>query len=350
MRLRNGLILLCASLLWGAICQAQTRIELKPVKVVKVPNLSSNSISLPIKCDSKSNIYAQIDMPGDENGRTPVRKLSPDGKVTTFALPAIDGKKERILDFSPTGDGGLGLLTIYGDQNETRYYVEKYGKDGQFKSRFRLPDEFEPMRIALSSDGTALVSGMRLGATVGGEERARPFLGLFDTVGELERDVTLSEDTSSAGSAPFTANGVPGGVVPGSRKALEFSSVQFSSDGSFVLSRLQALGPIYIISADGFALKTIHPTVPSDSHLDSVVVNGSTIAAEFIRMKAGSAQHEISDVFISLINSQTGEQQALYHHSSWKIGASFACFKNDTFTFLAGDENNRLQIVRAAAR
>ncbi|HET7100518.1 MAG TPA: hypothetical protein VFJ52_05155 [Terriglobia bacterium] len=323
--------------------------ELKPVKVVKVPNLSSNSITLPIKCDSDTNIYAQIDEPGDENGRTPVRKLSPDGKVTTFALPAIEGKKGQILSFSPTGDGGLGLLTVYGDQTGTRYYVEKYGKDGQFKSRFRLPDEFEPMRIALSPDRTALISGMRFGAPVEGEARARPFLGLFDAAGELERDVTFGEDTAPADGGPSTANAAPGGVPAGTRKSLEFSSVQFSSDGSFVLARLQSLGPIYTISPDGFALKTIHPSVPSGSHLDSVVVNGSTIAAEFVRMKPGSAQNEISDVFISLINSQTGEQQALYHHSSWKIGPSFACYKDDTFTFLAADENGQLQIVRAAA-
>jgi len=105
MHVRNGLLLLCATLLLGAVCQAQTMLELKPVKVVKVPNLSSNSISLPIKCDSKSNIYAQIDEPGDENGRTPVRKLSPDGKVTVFALPAIDGKKGQILAFAPSGGG-----------------------------------------------------------------------------------------------------------------------------------------------------------------------------------------------------------------------------------------------------
>jgi hypothetical protein len=139
-------------------------------------------------------------------------------------------------------------------------------------------------------------------------------------------------------------------VTEGTRKSLEFSSVQFSSDGSFVLARLQALGPIYIISPDGFALKTIHPSVPSGSHLDSVVVNGSTIAAEFMRMKAASTQHDISDVFISLIDSQTGEEQALYHHASWKIGASFACYEKNTFWFLAGDENDRLQIVRAATK
>ena len=147
MHVRSALSLLCSTLLVGAICQAQTMLELKPVKVVKVQNLSSNSISLPIKCDSKSNIYAQIDEPGDENGRTPVRKLSPDGKVTNFALPAIDNKKGQILAFAPSGDGGLALLTVYGDQNGTRYYVEKYGEDGSFKSRFRLPDEFEPISV-----------------------------------------------------------------------------------------------------------------------------------------------------------------------------------------------------------
>jgi hypothetical protein len=350
MHVRSALSLLCSTLLVGAVCQGQTMLELKPVKVVKIPNLSSNSISMPIKCDSKSNIYAQIDEPDDENGRTPVRKLSPDGKVTVFALPAMDGKKGQILGFSPSGDGGLALLTVYGDQNGTRYYVEKYGEDGSFKSRFKLPDEFEPMRLALSPDGTALVSGMRLGAPAEGEEKARPFLGLFDRAGELVRDVTLGGDTAPAGGDPSTANAVPGGVKQGTREALELSSVQFSSDGSFVLARLQSLGPIYIISPDGFALKTIHPSVPSGSHLDSVAVNGSTIAAEFVRMKLGSTQHEISDIFISLINSQTGEQQALYHHSSWKIGASLACYKNDTFWFLAADENSQLQIVQAAAQ
>jgi len=259
-------------------------------------------------------------------------------------------RRGRFSPLLPAGGGGLALLTVYGDQNGTRYYVEKYGEDGSFKSRFRLPDEFEPMRLALSPDGTALISGMRLGAPAEGEEKVRPFLGLFDRAGELVRDVTFGGDTASAGGGPSTANAAPGGVKQGTREALELSSVQFSSDGSFVLARLQGLGPIYTVSPDGFALKTIHPSAPTDSHLSSVVVNGSTIAAEFVRMKSGSTQHEISDVFISLINSQTGEQQALYHHSSWKIGASLACYKGDTFTFLAGDQNGQLQIVRAAAQ
>src|SRR5690242_8386051 len=282
MHVRNGLSLSCATLLVGAICQAQTMLELKPVKIVKVPNLSSNSISLPIKCDSESNIYAQIDEPGDENGRTPVRKLSPDGKVTAFALPVIDDKKGQILDFAPSGDGGLGLLTVYGDQNETHYYVEKYGKDGGFKSRFKLPDEFEPMRIALSPDRTALVSGMRVGAPAEGEENARPFLGLFDAAGELVRDVTLGGDVVRASGDRTTAQAVPEAVVEGTRKSFEFSSVQFSWDSNFVLARLQLPGPIYIVSPNGFELKTIHPSAPSDSHLNSVAVNGSTIAAEFV--------------------------------------------------------------------
>jgi hypothetical protein len=339
--------------LMGVICSAQSDLELKPIDFVKIPNLPGNNFSLPIKCDAGSNIYVEVGQPSDAGGRTPVVRITPEGKATVFPLPTLEDKKPLILDFAPAADGGIALLTMDADRYEAHYYVETYREDGQKDWRFALPPNLDPMQIAVSPKGKILVCGLW---STGGPgpldmQDNRPFAGVFDSSGRLEREATLTEDVQFSPKKSPAAGSGSAHVGYNPFEPFSFSSAQFSSNESFVLARLHSGGPIFTISPDGFAMNVIHPTVPPGAQLSSVIVRGNIIAAVFIKMKSDTTQDEISDTYISLLNSQTGEEQVRYHHSLWQLGAALACYDDkDVFSFLTWDQNDRLQIARAGAR
>jgi len=331
----------------GLVCPAQTPLELKPVAVVSVANRTANGILEPIKCDSNSNIYVLAFQESDPPGGTPVTKITPDGKASVFPLPTVKDKRLQILDFAPGANGGVVLLVR---DNEGQSYVESHTEDGGLDWKFSLPAELRAMQVAVSPKGKILVCGLWSSAAGPGGESTKPFAAVFDKTGREEREVSLTEDTQASGGAPSAAGAETGSSAKNVRRAISYSSAQFSSNESFVLARLSAGGAIYIISPDGFEVNTVHPSTPPDTQLSSVKVDGDTIAALFFKRKKGSAQSEISDVFISLLNSQTGEEQGQYHHSSWQLGAALACYKSGLFTFVTTGDNNQLQIVRAAAK
>jgi hypothetical protein len=276
-----------ALLVWGAMASGQSSLELKPVLTVPVPNLSVNGILEPIKCDSDSNIYVEAWRESDSGGRSPVVKLSPDGKrAITFPLPQLDDKKLRVLDFAPSGDGGVVLLTT--DEKAEHYYVESYSATGQFDSRFTLPDGVEAMQIAASSQGKILVGGQRFSPTAEGAERVgKPYAGEFRSDGRLEREVFFAE----GGQGNEGKTGAPSPQSPQAEhdrwQSLWFSSMQFSPRGDFVLARLGSGGSISIISAYGFETNRIHLSPPPESRLSSVSVAGNSIVALFIAKKTG---------------------------------------------------------------
>ena len=326
---------------------AQAPLELKPVASVNVPGRTAYGIIEPIKCDSNSNIYVQAYQRSDALGLTPVTKVTPDGKATTFPLPKLKDERPQILDFAPTAEGGIVLLVM---DSVGHPFVDGYSEDGKFNWRFSLPAELDAMQIAVSPKGKILVSGFWSNAGAPAGEGSRPFAALFDRAGRVEREVTLTEESQA--SEPEAPEPGPGAARSLShiRRTISLSSLQFSSNESFVLARLGSGGPIYTISPDGFEMSTLHPTVPPCSRLHSVKVDGDTVAALFVKKRKESTQNELSDIFVSLINSQTGEQQGLYHHSAAQLGAGLACYKNGVFTFLTTGDNDQLEIVRATAK
>lgn len=341
--------LLSSQLLFFAVIgSAQSLLELKPVETVRVPNQTASGIFEPIKCDSNSNIYAQLLHESDPPGQTPVTKLSPDGKPSVFPLPRLDDKKLGILDFAPGGDGGVMLLTT---DYDAHYYVESYDEHGRFDSRFTLPDEVDPMQIAVSPRGKVLVCGLWLSAAPGGSEKiSRPYAAVFGSAGRLEREVVLTQETQVSESKATSAGPESGRAESDGRRTISFSSAQFSASEGFVLARLGSEGSIYTITPDGLETKRLHLSPPPESRLTNVKVDRNTIAALFVWKEEGSTQNEISDVFVSLIDSQTGDEQQRFHHSSWQLGAALACYKEGVFTFLRTGDNDELQIVRAAAK
>ena len=328
-----------------AHCAAQDIVELKPAAIVKVAGQKADGIVEPVKCDSRSNIYAQASRESDAPGQTPVIKLSPEGKVTVFPRPRREGKALGILGFAPTVDEGVVMLTT--DWEDHRY-VETYDDRGEFKSRFSLPAEVDPAQIAAASDGKVLVSGSYSSPGPEGAGVAKPFVGIFGSDGRLEREVDLTE------TPPRRVRGGSSKLEPDAsrdvreiRPSLSSSTIQSSPDGNFIFSRISNGGPVYIVSPAGFELNKVDlPSLP-DSQLLSVTVDANRVAALYAKKKAGTTQNEISDVFIPLLDSQTGEEMIRFHHSSPQLGAGLACYHEGVFSFLLTGQGDELEIVRA---
>jgi hypothetical protein len=342
---RLVLVFPCAILAaaWGG---AQTAAELKLAGTVLVADRKADSITEPVKCDSQSNIYAQAGRGSERFSRVPIIKVSPDGEATVFPLPRLQGNTLDVLGFDPTAGSGVVMLTVDSDGH---HYIETYDDGAEFESRFALPPELYPMQIAASSDGKVLVSGLySTAAGPGAEKTARPFAGIFGRSGRLEREIEMAGDRLRNEDGTLREAGL--GTGPNGkpdRYNLSGTSVQSSVDGNLIFSRLSSGGPIYVVSPAGFVLNQFDPPSIPGAKLRSVTVTPSGLAALYTEEKAGGAQGEISDVYISLLDAQSGEEQARFHHSSWELGASLACYGKGVFTFLTTDEDGRLELARA---
>jgi hypothetical protein len=319
----------------------QAPVELKLTETVKVPNQTSDGFLEPLKCDSNSNIFFRIMQDPLENSQEyPVVRVSADCKSTlVFGPPKLEDKRLGIVDFDPTPDGGLVLLT---SDYEGANYIEIYDDHAQFHSRWLLPPEFvDAMQLAASPSGKVFVSGLISSAALGGDDATRPFAGIFDQRGKLEREVLLTDDIQASESGDPTEAGKV-------RSAVGFSSARSLDNGNFILARLQSRGTIYVVSPIGFELHRFSPPLPAeDSFLSGVQIGGNTIAAMYLKKKTGSDQNELSDAFVSLLDSGTGDVQGRFHHSSWEIGAAFACYDKGVFTFLTTSPKSEVQIVQA---
>jgi hypothetical protein len=338
-------LVLVSHFLIVALGRAQTTAELKLAGTVRVADQKADGIMQPVKCDSHSNIYAQAGRASERFSRVPVMKVSPDGKATVFPLPQLEGKALELFAFDPTASGGVVMLTLGSDGH---YYVETYNDRAEFDSRFALPAELRPMQIAASVDGNVLVSGLYSNTGPEGEKASRPFAGIFGRSGRLEREIETTEDPLKNEDGTLREKGLartPHGKPDPNN--LSATSVQSSPDGNFIFSRLNSDGPIYVVSPAGFVVNQFDPPSIPGAKLRSVTVTPSGLAALHTKEKAGGAQGEISDVYISLLNAQTGEEQARFHHSSWELGASLACYDKGVFTFLTTDEDGQLELARA---
>lgn len=314
---------------------AQHAVELKEIQTVTIPGVAAGQGFLePIKCDSDSRVYFRTLREPDPRNN-PVTRVSMQGNFAVFPQREPAKHTPGIIDFAPTTDGGVALLTV---DDASNHEFEIFDATGRLKSKSALPANLDPLQIAVSSSGNVLVSGMySSNDRVGGASEVRPFVGIFEVGGRFEQ-LTLADDVR------------PGEVGTNVREALTHSYAESSDDGGFLLARLMSGGPIHLISSTGVDLDGgFRVSLPDGAFLSSVKMDGNTIAAMSLRKKMPNTDNEISDAFVSLWDSQTHEQLGEYHHSSPELGAAFACYKAGVFTFLSSGPHDEVLLVRATA-
>lgn len=339
MRTRTAPLAIAFAVVLAPPTPAQSPSELREAGAVTVANLTANTFMDPIKCDSHSNIYFQVSEGRGDFRNFPVMKIWPDGKSALFPAATPEKRKLGIIDFAPTRDG-VALLTTDDQGNN---YLDFLDAGGGLQLKARLPADLEPLQMAVSPSGKVLVSGFLSETGLGGTRASRTFTGIFDRTGQLEQEVSLSDDVQPGES------GTPPDEVH-FRQLLEMSSAQASENGNFILARLAFGGPIHVISPDGIDLDSgFRPAIPNGAYLSSAQSDGNAIAAMSVKKKAGTTINEISDVFISLWDPQTRKKLEEVHHFSTVFGAAFACYKGGVFTFLGSGPNSQVRLVQGVA-
>jgi hypothetical protein len=340
MRMQPLFLIVILPVLLAPFSIGQTPNELKEVITVTVPNLTADAFMEPIKCDSTSNIYYQVLQDSENILNNPVVRITPEGKALFFPVPFMGNQKLGIVNFAPIAGGGVAMLTT--DYAKDHYLVI-YDGYGELQSKSSLLANLDPMQIAVSPSGRVLLSGFKLASSSSQSEESKAFTGLFDSTGKLQQEV-------------YTPNDILPLALGKGHEDTEYwhtisqSTAESSNNGNFILARLRSGGPIHVISPSGETLVNgFRPVMPDGTYLSSIKSDGNTLAFEFIKKKAGSDQNEISDVFFSLWDYQTGLNLGEYHHSSIHLGSAFACYKAGVFSFLSTGPQDEVQIVSATA-
>lgn len=328
--------------------------ELKKTATVPVPNQFARAIFGPAKCDASSDVYAQVYREETDPWNNPVLKISPAGTATVFRAAPVGGEKLDITSFSPAPGGGAALLAR--DPSGSKYYLQLFGEDGKLESSSAMPATLDPLQVAASASGNFLITGLSSDKGVPGSPGSKLFAGVFDSSGQLEYDVALTDDIGPSGLVdnllPAGAPS-PGPLAPGSPRefgaylhALQFSEAVGMENGGFLLARLSTGGPIHIISPGGADIDNgFRPSLPGGSILFAVGADGNDIVVTSFRKKPES--NDISDLYVTLWDASTRREVSQFHTVDPSLGAELGCYQNGVFTFLTTTESGNLQLAQA---
>ena len=312
--------------------------DLNVVAAIPVASVSAQGIATPTKCDVNGDVALRVVL--SDSGVESVTKVSADGhKAVTFRLPT-DGKPEspQLVDFAPMV-GGLYAVVI---DKAGKPWLLEYGEDGRLEHATPLQMRARPMQIDAAIPGELLISG----ALPAGQEGngLEPFLGAFNTGGDLLREITPGTNTEDAAK---------GGHQPSLRErwdAVTGARLQAEANGTIYLLRRSDTGPVFIMFPSGEVRQILlHP--PEGAVVSSrLAVSGGRFVVEFLNFKAGGSSGELDRVTLQVIDSASGSIVMNLSPTNPDIGPSLACYKDNEFVFVNTDDKSHLELVKAKPR
>ena len=341
-------LMLCLAL--GSLAaDAQGFRSLTYIDNVSVPTervKGSLAVQLPMKCGPDGLIYVRFAEAGLESA---VSLISEDGKmVSNIRLSQIPEFSENdFFDFAPAS-GQVFVLSGKGRPRvPTTYYVSRFKIDGTYVSSavvdigFR-PD-FEPRGIAAFPSGNLLITGMAKGHDV----PFVPFTAIFTDGGQFLRQVVLNEDVTEkdAKQNPSDESFSPAQQV---RNLLEVTFLQTADDGNVDLMRNTPRGPVFVVSPGG-SVRRVQLTPPVQAaDLEWIAASGGSIAAQY--RSTNSAERKTHYLVVLDTWTNKARETVRYVHDLEKNGGGMACYRNGTYTFIAGGPKGGVQLVRAVAQ
>ncbi|HEX9119300.1 MAG TPA: hypothetical protein VF840_02060 [Terriglobales bacterium] len=274
-----------------------------------------------------------------------ILKVSSDGnRITRFELNSVPGfQNSHISEYTVLPDGTVFVLA--GSRGEP--YVLKFSSDGRFSSRIRLDiDKVIPMQLAAFDSDTLLVAGRLVSPA--GPSRFRPFVGIFNSSGQLVRQVTLRGDLRKDASDVVEGNERGLDADEAYAAALDMSAAETGDDRNVYLARPGWRGPIFVISPTGEMVKKFFVPGPTPkASLGSFKVSRGQVAVQFV--EANPDRTKSSRVTFSVFDASTGKKIREYSVPE-EIRLGFACYSQDEMAFVGGDKDQRLRITWAAPR
>lgn len=296
----------------------------------------ATSIMVPVKCDLEGNTIVRVHRE-EIGGGSPILRIDPNGSVlASFTLDSTEFAEAQLLDFTPGSNGEIYVLVEVKPQEA---HILEFDSRGKYVSHHQLESPLFARQIAVLSSGDFIVAGITNEEDAKPGKRApKPFLGIFNNRGQLQKVLELKQDvqvrTSKSGSAARSY-----------KDALAASSLQASDDGNAYLMRRSARGPIYQISPGGIVSRRTQLDPPPGAQLSNIRVSRNKLIAEFIKNKPNS--YQIDSVLLQVIDLTNG-QKADYWHSDPKIGSLLGCSSaGGMFSFISNDEEHYLTLVNA---
>jgi hypothetical protein len=328
---------------------AQSFKSLTYVDNVSVPNAGEKyrtAVQLPMKCGPEGLIYVRFAVAGLESAVTSIKENGKD--VSSTRLSEIpDFSENDLYDFAPAS-GQVFLLSGKGrPDGPTTYYVSRFKADGAYISStvidigFR-PD-FEPREIAAFPSGNLLIAGMVKGHDV----PFIPFAAIFTDAGQFVRQVDLKGDLTDkdAKKESSDASFSPAQQI---RNLLEVSFLQTADDGNIYLMRHTPSGPVFVVSPGG-SVRRVPLTPPAQgTDLQWIMASNGAIAAQYRSLSPSERQTH----YLVVLDASTNKvrETVRYVHEYNKNGGGMACYRNGTYTFIAGGPAGGLQLVKATAQ
>ena len=252
--------------LWG---QQKPQLELVYADAVPLPKDLPQYILVPPHCDVAGNTYYRF-TPVLGRPQTPVTKISPMGQVVAkFSLDAVPYvsliEGAAIRDFAVDNRERVHLLL----SKDAKAYIIVYSAKGEFENATELiQPNFFPTQVVIFSSGPYLVSGV-LRTDSAGPATGRLFSGVFDTSGNLVKEIDLPPSSPSEGEIPIAAGPGARMVVPGGISyAMIFEAAgarqPVAGDDDYAYILLRTSPPmVFVIASDGTLARTLKITPPA---------------------------------------------------------------------------------------
>lgn len=304
------------------------------------------AVQQPMKCGLDGVLYVRF---ASGNSEPAVTLIGDDGKiVSNIRLSKIPEFSENAFyDFAPA-NGEVFVLSGKGKPHTpTIYYISRFKADGTYISSavvdigFR-PD-FEPRGLAAFPSGNLLIAGMAKGQ----DFPFVPFTAIFTETGQFLRQVILKDDVTDkdAKLKPIDSSFTP---AQQERNLIEVTFLRTADDGNVYLTRNTPRGPVFIVAPGGSARRVPLAPPVKGADLEGVMAGGGLLVAQY-RSPDGPERHTHYLVVMETSTNKIRET-VRYVHDYDKNAVGVSCYRNGTYTFIAGATNGGLQIVRAAVQ
>jgi hypothetical protein len=306
------------------------------------------AVRQPMKCGLDGVLYVRF---ASANSEPAVTLIGDDGKIiSNIRLSEIPEFSQNVFyDFAPA-NGEVFVLSGKGKPHSptmTNYYLSRFKMDGTYISSAVLDigfrPEFEPRGIAAFPSGNLLIAGMAKGHDV----PFVPFTAIFRGTGQFLRQVILKDDATDkdAKQKPIDSSFSP---AQQERNLIEVTFLRTADDGNVYVTKNTPRGPVFIVAPSGSVRRVPLAPPVRGADLEGVMAGGGLLVAQY-RSPDGPERHTHYLVVMET-STQKIRETVRYVHEYDKNAVGMSCYRNGTYTFIAGAPDGGLQLVRAAVQ
>jgi hypothetical protein len=296
-------------------------VVLHAARSTDLPMSSTGGILGQMVCDENASIYFQTEV-------DPEMRISSDGKdIVRFRLDSIpdirdtSGQLPFTRDFvvSPATGAVYTTVRLHDDT-----YIIKFDRDGKYETKTRLqaPETFRAATYVIVAEERFLVAGSI--ATKRPRER-QPFTAIFDSSGQLVRQLDLKADTKPTDAEPR-------GLAV---LQMETGSVVTLPDGFAYFMRRSSNPAVYVISAAGQLVRTLNITSPTGYRPARMTAADGNLLITF-----QTDDKDKPKLLFGMYDPIEGHEIARYKRADDVTGA-LACYSDKQFLFIGQHEGKR---------